>query len=84
MGKYNNRNCYVLATEEQKFCNTRMLLFHICENGRHEYIVGSYFKRTLVDGSGEHETIEYSWDWGHYFADVVRAVEFWKNEVIGS
>ena len=26
---------------------------------------------------------EYSWDWGHYFGDVVSAVRYWEEEVIG-
>jgi len=26
---------------------------------------------------------DYSWDWGHYFGDVVDAVDYWKSEVLG-
>ena len=29
------------------------------------------------------EVTSYSWDWGHYFDDVVHAVDYWKREVIG-
>ena len=29
------------------------------------------------------EIVHYSWHWGHYFDDVVHAVDYWKREVIG-
>lgn len=43
MSNYNSENTTILATHEQAGGNTRMLLLHVCENGRHEYVVGSYF-----------------------------------------
>ena len=27
-------------------------------------------------------TAYYSWDWGHYFSDIVHAVDYWKREVL--
>ena len=44
MGKtYNSENTHILATHMAAGNNRRMLLLHICENGRHEYVIGSYF-----------------------------------------
>ena len=45
MSNYNSTNTHILATHEQAGGNTRMLLLHICDSGRHEYVVGSYFTK---------------------------------------
>ena len=95
MSNYNSTNTHILATHEQAGGNTRMLLFHVCESGRHEYVVGSYFTvETNVgdpfDMDGPAFIDEYSWDWGHYFNDgygndgsgIVNAVDYWKREVL--
>ena len=131
MGKFTSKNTHILATHVQKDGNKRMLLFHICESGRHEYVVGSYFTEELeyiepggqfpsgvtvnrqgdcfdeatgryigqannflsyqdadyyaaaLESSREHgKTIHYTWDWGHYFSDVVDAVEYWRTLVL--
>lgn len=89
MSRYNSTNTHVLATHEQKDGNTRMLLFHVCDSGRHEYVIGSYFQqeqhveelgRTGIEVVYE-GVIDYSWDWGHYFSSVVDAVDYWNREV---
>ena len=83
MSNYNSTNTYVLATHEQAGGNTRMLLLHICENGRHEYVIGSYFQQMWYDGALGYEHLDYSWDWGHYFTSVTSAVAYWNSEVVG-
>jgi len=108
---YNSENTLILATEMQAGNNKRMLLLHVCESGRHEYVVGSYFQQMqeympgiVRDGHGvcykvdtgeivgivnnldanpQSDKVVYSWDWGHYFGDVVSAVRYWEEEVIG-
>lgn len=78
MSNYNSENTHVLATYEQSDGNTRMLLFHVCEGGRHEYVVGSYFN--VIESLNEpHE--RYEWTWGHYFQSPVDAVMYWEQEV---
>jgi hypothetical protein len=81
MSIYNSENTKVLATCNQDG-NMRMLLFHECDSGRHEYVIGSYFHETRYDGSLGYERYDYEWDWGHYFGDVVNAVDYWKREVL--
>lgn len=91
MSNYNSTNTHILATHEAAGGNTRMLLFHICDSGRHEYVIGSYFTETIrmIDSEG-HTKADYSWDWGHYFSDgyseggsgIVNAVDYWKREVL--
>lgn len=89
MSNYNNKNTTVLATSEQAGGNTRMLLFHVCESGRHEYVVGSYFTEapyarvTFGDTPTTENLIEYSWDWGHYFGSFDKAALYWLVEVKG-
>ena len=137
MSNYTSENTKVLATHDVKHLgetNTRMLLMHEFENGRTEYVIGSYFTESIeymepgifgacpdgiiVDRHGDCYDVEsgrvvgqaanslsyqdpeyysaalanakekgkrvhYSWDWGHYFNDVVHAVDYWKREVIG-
>ena len=96
MGNYNSTNTIVLATCEQAGGNVRMLLLHTCESGRHEYVVGSYFQRkpvghmgfTECHACGNFEPVmenreDYEWDWGHYFADVVSAADYWKGVLEG-
>ena len=79
MKVYNSMNTHVLATHEQAGGNLRMLLVHFCEDGRVEYVVGSYFHSTWMECG----VAEYEWDWGHYYFDVVRAVEYWKGVLDG-
>ena len=83
MSKYNSTNTHILATHEAAGGNTRMLLFHICESGRHEYVIGSYFQQHHYDGALGYEHWDYEWNWGHYFSNVVNAVTYWKREVLG-
>lgn len=85
---YNSKNTTVLATHVAAGNNTRMLLLHKCESGRNEYVIGSYFTVEVVlgdpyDKCGPAFVDRYSWDWGHYFSDVVSAVDYWKREVLG-
>ena len=82
MSNYNSTNTHILATHEAAGGNTRMLLFHVCDSGRHEYVIGSYFTTTIrmIDSEG-HTKADYSWDWGHYFSSVVDAVDYWQQEV---
>lgn len=82
MGRYNCDNTTVLETHLAPGGNTRMLLMHTMENGNREYIIGSYFHETHYIGALGYERWDYEWDWGHYFQDVVSAVEYWKNEVL--
>lgn len=63
MSGYNSTNTYVLATHEQAGGNTRMLLLHICDSGRHEYVIGSYF----------HVYKEYMAHWPDYDSPAVIA-----------
>lgn len=83
MSNYNSRNTTILATHEQAGGNKRMLILHTCDSGRLEYVIGSYFKTDIrmIDSDG-HTKADYSWDWGHYFGDVVSAVDYWKEEVL--
>lgn len=95
MSGYNNTNTTILATHMDAGGNKRMLLAHKCESGRIEYVIGSYFqekqsgRRLLFEchGCGNlergEELVAYSWDWGHYFDNVVKAVDYWKREVLG-
>ena len=83
MSNYTSENTHILATHVQKDGNKRMLLFHICESGRHEYVVGSYFQEHRYDGALGYERVDYEWDWGHYFSDLLDAVDYWKREVLG-
>lgn len=83
MSGYNSDNTLVLATHEQIGSNTRMLLLHVRRDGTHEYIIGSYFKSAHNHGMLGYECWEYSWDWGHYFNNLVSAVDFWEAEVLG-
>ena len=96
MSDYNSGNTKILATCEKAGGNTRMLLLHEFMDGTLEYIIGSYF---LQEPRGHMSFTEcpscknsipsvenltdYSWDWGHYFFDVVAAVDYWKEEVLG-
>lgn len=83
MGHYTSENTRILATQEQAGGNTRMLLLHECRDGVHEYIVGSYFRVNRTDAAPGAEKYDLEWDWGHYFPDVVDAVDYWKREVLG-
>lgn len=83
MSGYNSENTKVLATHEQAGGNTRMLLFHEFESGRTEYVIGSYFQQERKFKQNVPSPMFYSWDWGHYFGDVVAAVDYWKREVLG-
>lgn len=76
MSNYNSENTHVLATREQAGGNTRMLLLHVCESGRHEYVVGSYFEQK-PRGDGW----DYEWYWGHYFGSFDQAAMYWLQEV---
>ena len=85
MSNYTSKNTTILATHMQGN-NKRMLLLHKCDNGRHEYVIGSYF--TVETNLGDPYDINgpafidsYSWDWGHYFSDVVAATEYWKMDI---
>ena len=91
MSTYNSTNTKVLETLAQGK-NLRMLLFHECGDGRYEYVIGSYFQQDEVPDAEYDEVdevwiqtsrIDYSWDWGHYFGDMVSAVDYWKREVLG-
>lgn len=87
MSGYNSENTKVLETYDDNG-NLRMLLMHEMDCGRREYVIGSYFQqkshweRPLNDCEGGWIT-EYSWDWGHYFGDVMSAVAYWNDKVIG-
>lgn len=83
MSNYNSENTTVLATHEQAGGNKRMLLLHICENGRHEYVIGSYFQEHRYDGAMGYERWDYEWDWGHYFGSFDQAAMYWLEEVGG-
>jgi hypothetical protein len=76
---YCSLNTYVLATHEQSGGNIRMLLAHFRESGGVEFIIGSYFHSVWMSCN----VADYEWDWGHYFQDVVSAVDYWKTEVLG-
>lgn len=89
---YNNKNTTILETCEKSGGNTRMLLLHTLVNGKHEYVIGSYFQQhphieplghTGIEVATEDLT-DYEWDWGHYFSDVVSAVEYWKRVLAGT
>lgn len=84
MSNYNSENTTILATCEQAGGNKRMLLLHECESGRLEYVIGSYFTEAFYDGALGYERVDYSWDWGHYFGDVVDAVDYWNRMVLHS
>ena len=83
MSNYNSENTHILATHMQAGGNRRMLLLHICENGRHEYVIGSYFHETRYDGALGYERWDYEWDWGHYFGQFEEAASYWLREVHG-
>lgn len=87
MSYYNSDNTTILATHDQKHLNetnTRMLLLHKCENGRREFVIGSYFTQTTeVSSCQEYERTDYSWDWGHYFEKFESAASYWFEEVLG-
>lgn len=88
MSNYTSKNTKVLATYECAGNNTKMLLLHTYENGRMEYVIGSYFTIEVnigdpYDKNGPAFVDSYSWGWGHYFGDVVSAVDYWKREVLG-
>ena len=76
MGRYNSDNTHVLATKMQAGDNRRMLLLHICESGRHEFVIGSYFNEVRDPFN---ERWDYSWYWGHYFPEVMPAIEYWQQ-----
>lgn len=78
MSRYNSENSKVLENR-----NGKMLLLHEFEDGRHEYIVGSNFTVTWYDGACGYMRQDYSWDWGHYFNNIVSAAMFWKEVAIG-
>jgi len=75
---YNSENTTILATHYDRW-NKRMFLLHRFESGRLEYIVGSNFTEKRYDGALGYESYAYSWDYGHYFSDVVSAAEYWKG-----
>ena len=80
---YNSENTHILATHEQAGGNVRMLLMHETQNPRrpHEYVIGSYFHQKRYDGALGYERWDYEWDWGHYFSDIVNAVDYWKEVI---
>lgn len=81
---YNSENTKVLATHMQGD-NKRMLLLHTMQDGRHEYIIGSYFTEKHYDGGLGYEHWDYSWDWGHYFNGedaFLNAAHYWEREVL--
>ena len=80
---YNSENTDVLATHDQGG-NKRMLLCHRCESGRHEFVVGSYFHEKRHDGALGYERWDYEWDWGHYFSDIISAVDYWREVLEGT
>ena len=84
MSNYNSENTHILATHMEGGDNRRMLLMHICGNGRHEFVIGSYFHEKRYSGALGYERWDYEWDWGHYFSDIVDAVEYWSTEVLGN
>lgn len=81
MGNYNSTDSHIPATHMHGD-SRRMLLLHITPEGRHEYIIGSYFKETRYDGDLGYGHWDYSWDWGHYFQDFAKAVDYWQREVV--
>ena len=83
MGRYNSNNTTILD-ERELDGNTRMLLLHRHESGRLEYIVGSYFEKHWYEGCLGYSHMDYSWQWGHYFDNIVSAAEFWKTEVLNA
>ena len=86
MSNYTSENTHILATHMQAGGNRRMLLLHVCEDGRHEYVIGSYFAEKHYDGALGYERWDYEWDWGHYFGGedgLLNAVDYWKREVLG-
>ena len=85
---YNSDNTEILAmhtVQNAYHPNTKMLLLHKFESGRKEYVVGSYFQCVPYDGALGYECMDYSWDWGHYFAEdhFLEAVHYWEREVLG-
>lgn len=81
MSNYTSWNTTVLATHMAAGNNEKMLLLYRRYDGSLEYIVGSYFTTSLNPDSDGGE-YAYSWYWGHYFDDVVSAVDYWKNDVL--
>lgn len=82
MSNYNSENSKVLETFVDGD-NRRMLLLHERGDGSFEYVIGSCFEKTPYEGLFGYARWDYSWYWGNYFEDVVSAVEYWKDEVIG-
>ena len=78
MKKYNSMNTTVLMTHGTDRNDTRMLLLHKRMDGSIEYIIGSYFNATRT-GWDEYD---YDWYWGHYFDDLVYAVDYWKRNIL--
>lgn len=75
MGHYDSTNTEVLDTYRQEDGNLRMLLYHHCADSFGEFIIGSYFCEDVTSDGVSF----YSWDWGHYFQDIVTAVDYWKE-----
>ena len=84
MGNYNSENSEVLMMHTEEGGNTRMLLLHFCDDGRHEYVIGSYFQQKRHDGALGYERWDYEWYWGHYFDSFVSAATYWLSEVEGA
>ena len=80
MSNYTSENTEILAmhTEERYISNTRMLLHHVFESGRTEFVIGSYFT-SVWNG----KCYEYTWDWGHYFGSFEQAAMYWLQDVHG-
>lgn len=76
---YNSENSTILTTDE----NGHMFLAKRTCDGRVEFVIGSNFKQHYYEGFGGYARTDYEWVWGHYFFNIVEAVEFWKNEVMG-
>ena len=85
MGNINSGNTTILAIREEEDNNKKALLLHKFVDPRRklEYIVCSHFEESHYDGCLGYEHYDYSWSWGHYFSDVVAAVNYWKREVLG-
>ena len=45
-----------------------------------DYDDPAYYDQVLEHAN----VVHYSWDWGHYFSDVVSAVRYWEREVLGT
>lgn len=42
----------------------------------------AYYDAALENRKVNGKRIHYSWDWGHYFDDIVHAVDYWKREIL--